>query len=160
VSHPSLGAPPPDLTAAHPEAAEKLRRNTEVIAARALEVAVQKDPTLKVRYDELGLRALLRDGAVYLDRIARSLGSGDTHYPAEWVEWVAPLYRRRRVPMDDLITLSEGLRRSIRSYVSPEEMAIANAAIDGAIVRLRWNRRIAGDARKRNRLLAFIYKGA
>jgi hypothetical protein len=28
------------------------------------------------------------------------------------------------------------------------------------IDRFRWHRRIAGDARKRNRLLAAIYKGA
>lgn len=160
MSHPSLGAPPPDLTAAHPDAPDKLLRNSETIAIRALEVAARRDPTLNVRYDELGLRALLRDAAVLLERIARSVGSGDPHYPAEWVEWVAPLYRRRRVPMDDLVSLSEGLRAAIRTYLSPEQMTLANEAIDGGIERMRWNRRIAGDARKRNRLLAFIYKGA
>ena len=160
MSHPSLGAPPPDFTAAHPEAAEKLRRNAEAIAARALEVAVERDPSLQTRYDEFGLRALLRDATVYLDRIALSVASGDPHYPGEWVEWVAPLYRRRKVPMDDLVTLSEGLRRAIRGYLGPQEMTIANAAIDYGITRLRWNRRIAGDARKRNRLIAFLYKGA
>jgi len=131
-----------------------------VIAARALEVAIERDPTLKVRNDELGLRALLRDAAVLLDRIARSVGSGDPRYPGEWVEWVAPLYRRRKVPMDDLISLSEGLRRAMRAYVGPDEMVLVNEAIDGGIDRLRWNRRIAGDARKRNRLLALLYKGA
>ena len=35
-----------------------------------------------------------------------------------------------------------------------------HAAIDAGIAQFRWNRRIAGDARKRNRLLEFIYKGA
>jgi hypothetical protein len=35
-----------------------------------------------------------------------------------------------------------------------------HAAIDAGIAQMRWNRRIAGDARKRNRLLAAIYKGA
>ena len=160
VSHPSLGAPPPDLSAAHPAAAARLRANVEAIAARALEVGIERDPTIRDRYDELGLRQLLRDAGVCLDRIAMSVASGDTRYPAEWVEWVAPLYRRRRVPMDDLVTLSEGLRRAIRAYLGPPELALAEAGIDGAIIRLRWNRRIAGDARKRNRLLAFLYKGA
>jgi len=160
VSHPSLGAPPPDFSAGHPVAAERLRAHTDTIAARALEVAIERDPTLAERYDELGLRQLLRDAGVCLDRIAASVASGESHYLAEWVEWVAPLYRRRRVPMDDLVSLSEGLRRAVRAYLGPQELAIAEAGIDGAIVRLRWNRRIAGDARKRNRLLAFLYKGA
>ena len=160
MSHPSLGAAPPDFSAAHPAAAEKLRRHVESIAERSLEVAIERDPTIRERYDDLGLRALLRDASVYLDRIALSVASGDEHYPAEWVEWVAPLYRRRKVPMDDLISLSEGLRRAIRAHLGPDEMIVGNAAIDAAIVRMRWNRRIAGDARKRNRLLQLLYKGA
>ena len=77
-----------------------------------------------------------------------------------WADWCAPLYRRRRVPMDDLISVSEGLRGAVRSFLGPDEMAIADEAIDRAIRVFRWNRRIAGDARKRNRLLAAIYKGA
>ena len=121
---------------------------------------MERDPTLTVRHDELSLRHLLRDTAVYLDRIALSIASGGTGYAAEWADWCAPLYRRRRVPMDDLISISEGLRRALRAFLGPDEMALAGAAIDEAIVKLRWNRRIAGDARKRNRLIAFIYKGA
>ena len=35
-----------------------------------------------------------------------------------------------------------------------------HAAIDAAIAVFKWNRRIAGDARKRNKLLQFLYKGA
>ena len=62
--------------------------------------------------------------------------------------------------MDDLISISEGLRKAVRAFLAPEEMPPADQAIDEAIANLRWNRRIAGDARKRNRLLAFIYKGA
>ena len=112
------------------------------------------------RHDELGLRHLLRDTGVYVERLALSVGSGRTAYPSEWTDWCAPLYRRRRVPMDDLISISEGLRAAVRSFLGPDEMTIADEAIDGAIRSLRWNRRIAGDARKRNRLLAAIYKGA
>jgi hypothetical protein len=40
------------------------------------------------------------------------------------------------------------------------ELTAANAVIDAAIEGFRWHRRIAGDARKRNRLLQAIYKGA
>ncbi len=121
---------------------------------------MQADPTLRARYDETGLRHLLRDAGVFLERIALAVASGNTQYAADWADWVAPLYRRRRVPMDDVIGIGEGLRRALRAVLSPDEQAAANAAIDHAIVALRWNRRIAGDARKRNRLLALLYKGA
>jgi hypothetical protein len=160
VAHPSLGERPVSFVAAFPEAAQRLRANTETIAARAMEGAVEQDPTMADRYDELGLRHLLRDTGAYLDRVAMSVASGETRYPAEWADWTAPLYRRRRVPMDDLISISEGLRRAVRAVLGPEEMVIAEASIDEALSVMRWNRRIAGDARKRNRLLAFLYKGA
>ena len=160
MGHPSLGEAPLDPSAAFPEAAARLRANSDTVASRALESAVKRDPTLVTRHDELGLRHLLRDTGVYVERLALSVGSGRTAYPAEWTDWCAPLYRRRRVPMDDLISISEGLRAAVRSFLGPDEMTIADEAIDGAIRSLRWNRRIAGDARKRNRLLAAIYKGA
>jgi len=160
VGHPTLGEPPVDFTAAHPAAADRLRANTETIAGRALEHAMRLDPTMKDRYDEFGLRHLLRDAGVELDRLALSVASGKTSFIAEWTEWCAPIYLKRRVPMDDLINLSEGLRVAVRAFLGPDEMSVADQAIDEAIKNLRWNRRIAGDARKRNRILQFIYKGA
>jgi hypothetical protein len=62
--------------------------------------------------------------------------------------------------MDDVIQLCEGLRLASASVLAPAERPAADAAIDNAIKVLRWHRRLAGDARKRNRLLAAIYKGA
>lgn len=160
VGHPTLGEPPVDFTAAHPAAAARLRANSDAIAARALETAIDLDPTLRERHDEFGLRHLLRDVSVELDRVALSVASGRETFVAEWADWVAPLYRKRRVPMDDLIRLSEGLRQALRGYLGPDEMPDADRALDRAVAVFKWNRRIAGDARKRNRILAFIYKGA
>jgi hypothetical protein len=127
---------------------------------RALEVAIERDPTIRERYRELDLRKLLRDTEPMVDRLAYALDYGDPDGLAAWADWVVPLYRRRQVPMDDLINLSEGLRRAATSVLAPDERPAANVAIDKAIHILQWHRRIAGDARKRNRLLAFIYKGA
>jgi hypothetical protein len=62
--------------------------------------------------------------------------------------------------MDDLIGLAEGLRASAATVLAGPEVAALNTAIDAAIERFRWNRRIAGDARKRNRIFQAIYKGA
>jgi hypothetical protein len=39
-------------------------------------------------------------------------------------------------------------------------MPAVDAALDASIEVLLWHRRLAGDARKRNPLIAFIYKGA
>jgi len=160
VSHPALGLPPRDLNAGFPEAAARLQANRSRLAARALEAATAADPTLLERYDEPGLRRLLHDAEVYLDQIARSVASADPHYGTHWAEMVHPVYRRRRVPLDDLVTLGEGLRLAIATVLSPAEQAVADGAIDGATLVFRRMRRLGGDARRRNRILAAIYKGA
>ena len=160
MSHPSLGLPPPDETAGFPEAAKRLRDATTRLGARALEIAVDRDPTLTERHDELGLRHLLRDTEILVDRIALSVATDSPSPMREFADQVVPLYRRRRVPMDDLILLSEGLRAAMAPFLDGPEADPMNAAIDAGIAVMRWNRRIAGDARKRNRLLQAIYKGA
>ncbi len=56
--------------------------------------------------------------------------------------------------------LLEGLRAAIAGAVAPGMAAAADVAIDEAIAQYQWHRRLAGDARKRNPILQFIYKGA
>lgn len=148
------------MTAGFPEAASRLTQARDRIAARALEVALAADPTLPERYDAVGLRLLLRDAAGAVDELAKSLASNDPSFVSEWADQVAPIYRRRRVPMDDLVALAEGLRLATKSVVAPGEREPVDAALDQGIVVLRKYRRLAGDARKRNRILQFIYKGA
>ncbi len=159
MSHYALGLPGPDMTAGFAAAAERIRAARARIGTRALEVALQRDPSLRDRLGETGLRQLLRDTDVYAERIARAVASGDPGQVREWADWVAPVYRRRAVPMDDLVTLSEGMRSAVAAVLSPDEQVPADAALDEAIETFRWYRRIAGDARKRNRLLAALYKG-
>jgi hypothetical protein len=160
VSHPSLGLPPPDRTAGLPAAAARIDAARARLAARALEIAFDNDPTMRDRYDELGLRRLLRDVETLLEQVAVCIASGGIEPLRSFVDWVAPVYRRRSVPMDDLIQLADGLRASVATVLSGPETPALHAAIDAAVERFRWNRRIAGDARKRNRILQAIYKGA
>ena len=75
-------------------------------------------------------------------------------------EHLAPRYRKRQVPLDDVIALCEGLRTGARTVITPGAGASVDAAVDAAIAALKWHRRLAGDARKRNAFIAFIYKGA
>ncbi len=160
MSHPALGLPPLDETAGYPAAAARLRAATSEVGRRALEATMRADPTLADRLGEIGMQGLLRDTEIWTDRIALCVAAGDPSPMRTWAEQLAPVYRRRRVSMDDLTQLAEGFRASVRSVLGPDEQPAADAALDAAIEVFRWHRRLAGDARKRNKLLQLIYKGA
>jgi hypothetical protein len=117
------------------------------------------DPTIEVRYDEAGLRHLLHDAELLAERVALSVATAEPHLAREYAEWTAPVYRRRRTPMDDLVALCEGLRAAFPSVLTPLGLPVASDALDAAIAGYRWHRRLAGDARKKNALLQLLYKG-
>lgn len=159
MSHPSLGRPPADPSAGYPGAARRIQGSVATLGARALAVAIDRDRTLRERYDETGLRQRLRDAELLAERVALSVAADDPEPAREYAVWTSPVYRRKRVPLDDLINLCEGLRVALPSVLTPDELASANRALDAAIDKYRWHRRLAGDARKRNAFLQFIYKG-
>jgi len=159
MSHPSLGLPPRDLTAGMPEAAERLRVARERLAGRALEVALSDTPGMRERYDEAGLRQRLRDAELLIERVALSLAAGDPSLTGAYADMVVALYRRRFVPLDDQIALCNGIRAALPGVLTPSELAAAGEALDAAIEVYRWHRRLAGDARKKNPILQFLYKG-
>ena len=160
MSHPSLGLPPIDRTSGLPPTAARVDAARDRLATRALEVALDRDPTMRDRYDELAIRRLLRDTSALIDRVVESIAAGDPAPARVFAEAVPPAYRRRKVPMDDLITLSIGVRDAVASVLGTADMPPVDEAIDAMIERFRWHRRIAGDARKRNRILQALYKGA
>ena len=159
MSHPSLGLPPLDTTAGLPDAADRIRASAPDLAARALAVALDADPTMRERHDEAGLRGLLRDAELLADRVAVCVSANDVTPAREYADWTSPVYRRKAVPLDDLIGLCEGLRAAMPAVLAPGELAPADAALDAAIEGYRWHRRLAGDARKKNAFLQFLYKG-
>ena len=95
-----------------------------------------RDPTIEARYDEAGLRQLLRDAELLAERVALCVATDEPDLAREYGEWTAPLYRRRRVPMDDLVALCEGLRAALPSVLAPGETGAAGAALDAAHRRL------------------------
>ena len=160
MTHPSLGLPPRSLQAGFPDGAARLRTEKARLAARALEIAVNDDPTFRDRYDESGLRNLLSDAEVFIDRLALCVAGNDSHWLKDFADQTATVYRRRQVAMDDVVRLMEGIRSSARGVLSESETVPADAGIDEAIKVFLWYRRLAGDARKRNPILAALYKGA
>ena len=97
---------------------------------------------------------------ILIDRLALSIATNDPAPMREFADQVVPVYRRRKVSMDDLIKIANALRAAAAPYVDGAAAAPMHAAIDAAIAVFKWNRRIAGDARKRNKLLQLLYKGA
>lgn len=114
---------------------------------------------MRDRYDEVGLRARLHDARLLGERLALAVGQDDPTPLSHYAEQVTTPYRRKQVPMDDLIHLCEGLRAALPGVLTPDEMASADAALDEAIEVLRFHRRLAGDARKKNAFIQAIYKG-
>jgi hypothetical protein len=160
VSHPSLGLPPRDRTAGHPSGADAILAARSRFAARAFEAALAADPTLRERHDTVALERLRLDTGTLLELVADAVTTGDPGLARSWAEQVVPVFRRRGVSMDDLVTLANAIRSVVDAALPPDAFGMAEAALDGAIEVFRFHRRIAGDARRRNRLLAFLYKGA
>jgi len=159
VSHPSLGLPPRSLQAGFPDAAARLRVQRAALAARSIEVAVDADPTLRTRFDDVALRNLLKDAEVHVERLALCVAGNDSHWLKEFADQAAPVFRRRDVPMDDVCRILEGLRTAARGVLSEEEMVPADAALDEAVKVYRWYRRLSGDARKKNPIVEKLYRG-
>jgi hypothetical protein len=159
VRHPSLGLAPVDMKGGYPAGAEKLRTSAALLAARALETAAARDATLIERHDETAMRRLLRDGELVVERLAMCVASGNPRWLVEFVEWVAPIYRRRGVSLLDLAAICDGVKRVAAPSLTADEMASAAAAIDAATAVLRRNSRLAGDRHKRNALWKWMYKG-
>jgi len=121
VSHPSLGDPPRSLSAGFPDAADRLRGARSRVAQRALEAALDARPDMRERYDEVGLRKLLRDAELLVERVALSVASDDPYFARDYAGWTVIVYRRRGVPMDDLVAICEGIRTAAAAVLSLTE---------------------------------------
>ena len=148
------------MSAGDTTAAAALRSGGPRLRARALAAAIEMNPTIRDRHPDVVIQALLADLEAFHDRLIVAVASADPHAMATFADLVAVRYRKRKIPMDDVISLCEGLRRAAAAVVEPDAVPVVDEAIDQAIAVFKWNRRLAGDARKRNPLLAFIYKGA
>lgn len=159
MSHPVLGLPPADPTAGRPEAAARLRARRGTIAALALKSALEADPKLNERYDELMLRTLLRDYDRHVEQFALALETGETRYVTEWAEWIVPIYRRRRISARDQETIIGALRPAASAILPPEDATAFGQLVDAWLKRLHLYKRLPGDHRG-NPVARFIFKGA
>ena len=157
--HPNLGLAPADMTRGFAGASRRIRADKAAIASRGLDEAVNDDPSLRARYDDAMLRRLLRDGELLVERLAMSLGADDVRWIAEYAEWIAPIYRRRRVPLADLSTLCAGIRAALTGELDEAELAAADRALEAAELVFSRNGRVAGDTHKRRAIFKWMYRG-
>lgn len=159
MPHPSLGLRPSDVTAGHPEAAARLRRENQRLARVALEATLRLAPDFSTRYDETALRLLLRDYEQHIEQLAKAMETGEDNWVTEYAEWLVPIYRRRRVPMKDFGVLVLGLRDAVANVLSPEEARVADRYFKAWRTRLRRHQPLPGD-HKGNPIVRFFWKGA
>ena len=159
MHHPSLGLPPSDPSAGLPAAAATLRANRERIARTALRETIRMSPGFDERYDEQMLRLMLRDFDRHIEQLARALETGEDGYVTNYGEWLVPIYRRRRIPMNDLTMMLGGLKRAVAAVLSPSDNEVAHEMLHQMVVRLMHHRRLPGD-HKGNSIIRFFWKGA
>src|SRR6478735_6249556 len=159
MPHPSLGMPPRDQTAGHPDAAARLRASRTRLGRIALEATLRDAPRFKESYDELALRRFLRDYDRHVEQLARAIETGDPYYTAQYGEWLVPVYRRREVPMRDVMALVRGLREASATVLTPAESEDAAPLFEAWLARLKFHQRLQGD-HPGNKVVRFFWKGA
>jgi hypothetical protein len=158
MPHPALGLPPSDHSAAHPAVAARLRA-TDRLPELALEAALRVDPSLRDRYDDLMLRRFLRDYERHIEQLARAVATGEERFVVVYGEDLVPSYRRRKVRMNDVVSLLRGLEAAAVATGPSSEAEVIQAPMEAWIACLRRHRRLPGD-HAGNRAARFIWKGA
>ena len=129
------------------------------LPALALQAAVRLDPSLSERHDELMLRRFLRDHERHIEQLARAVGSGEDRFVVVYAETLVPVYRRRGVRMNDVVTLVRGLEEAAVAMGPADEAEVIRRPVAAWVARLRHHRRLPGDHRG-NPLARFVWKGA
>ena len=150
--------PPPDQTAGFPDLAAKLRAGASRLPGLALDAATRVDPTLTERYDELMLRRFLRDYEGHVTQLTQALATGEDRFVTFYGETLVPIYRRRDVRMNDVVSLLRGLEDAALAMVPAADAEPLRRMMAAWIERMRHHRLLAGD-HKGNAAARFIFKG-
>lgn len=159
MPHPSLGSPPSDASAGNPALAGRLRDAADRLPAAALVVALRVDPTIQDRYDEIMLRRFVRDYERHVAQLIRAVTTGESRFVAEYGESLVPVYRRRGVRMNDVVSLLQGLEEAAVAIVPRAEATPIREHMAAWVERMRRHRRLPGD-HQGNKVVRFIWKGA
>jgi hypothetical protein len=138
--------------------ADRLRL-ADRLPALALDAAFRVDATLRDRYDELMLRRFLRDYEGHIERLARAIETGEDRFVLIYGENLVPMYRRRHVRMNDVVSLLRGLEQAAVATGPSVEADVIREPMGAWMVIMRHHRRLAGD-HKGNAAVRFVWKAA
>ncbi len=142
-----------------PDGATRLSNGHGRLAAEALRASVRRDPSLETRYDALQFRTFLRDCDRHVLQLAQALERGLPGPMVEYVDTIVPVFRRRRVPLEDLGTMLLGTLDAARADLPPAEGDAVSVVVEAALNGLELPRHLPGD-RPRNPILQLLWKGA
>ena len=125
----------------------------------SLESAFRIDPTLGERYDEVMQRRFLRDYDRHIEQLARAIETGEDRYVVVYGETLVPIYRRRHVRMNDVVSLIRGLGEAAVAIGPSAQADLVREPVNAWVERMRHHRRLPGDHRG-NAAVRFIWKGA
>ncbi len=158
MPHPATGLPPTDATIGHPTTAARLRADRR-LPESALQAALRIDDTLRERHDELMLRCFLRDYDRHIEQLALAIETGEDRFVVVYGETLVPIYRRRGVRMNDVVTLLRGLEEAAVAGGAAIDAPSIRQPMEAWVERMRHHRRLPGD-HKGNSAVRFIWKGA
>jgi hypothetical protein len=138
--------------------AARLRHATR-LPATALDAAYRIDETLPERYDEIVQRTFLRDYQQHIEQLARAIETGEDRFVVVWGESLVPIYRRRNVRMNDVVSLLRGLEEAALALGPAADADVIRDPLGAWVERMRHHRRLAGD-HEGNAAVRFIWKGA
>ena len=134
-------------------------RDAARLPASALDAAYRIDETLPERYDQIAQRTFLRDYQQHIEQLARAIETGEDRFVVVWGESLVPIYRRRNVRMNDVVSLLRGLEEAAVALGPAADANVIREPLAAWIERMRHHRRLAGD-HEGNAAVRFIWKGA
>lgn len=134
-------------------------RDAARLPASALDAAYRIDETLPQRYDQIAQRTFLRDYQQHIEQLARAIETGEDRFVTVWGESLVPIYRRRNVRMNDVVSLLRGLEEAVVALGPAADADVIRGPLAAWIERMRHHRRLAGD-HEGNAAVRFVWKGA
>jgi hypothetical protein len=111
------------------------------------------------RYDDDQMRLFLRDLDRHVEQLAKAIETGNDYFVTSYGEWLVPVYRRRKVPMADVMAIIAGLQSAASTVLSPDERKVSDDLFARWADRLKHHQRLPGD-HKGNSVIRFFWKGA
>jgi hypothetical protein len=105
------------------------------------------------------LRLFLRDHDRHIEQLCQAIETGEDRFVVIYGETIVPVYRRRGVRMNDVVTLIKGLEEAAVALVPGADAMVVRELTQAWIERMRRHRRLPGD-HAGNKAVRFIWKGA